>query len=809
MENWLKDIRYAFRFLKRNPTFTLIVTCTLALGIGANTAIFSIINAVLLKPLPFKSPDRLVMIWETLVKAGIDHVPASAPNYFDWKEQSRSFEDMAAIFAMPEYGFNLAINGVAERMPGGQASASLLPTLGVQPLLGRNFLPEEDKPGAAPVILLSVGLWKRRFGSDPTVIGKSILVDSAPHTVVGVLPTEIQSLANVDIWVPTALNRSAPRGDHIVGVIARLKPGVSISKGQAEMETIARQIAQQTGVNSDQWGILVEPVGKFFTAQIAPALVMLQVSVGLLLLIACANVASLLLARAISRKQEIAIRLALGANRFRLIRQLLTESLVLAMFGGLLGLLLAGWGIGALRAVLPDIIPRLKSMSIDTNVLFFTLGISLLTGILFGLVPAWKATRYSLAQELRAGADKLAGSVSGQRTRSMLLAAEIALTLILAIGAGLLVKSFWRLMSVPTGFRSDQLLTMGLNLPRNKYKTSQQQRDFMRTLLSRLERLPGAKSAAAISLLPMRTNLIMPRNNVAGFVAEGRPQPKPGEEPKADYRLVSPNYFDTMSIPVLQGRGFTEFDTPERPRVVLVNQTLVRRHFPNENPIGQRLRFMPIDSEPCEIVGVVGDSRLNGLANPVEETVYISYEQQQRLVMSVVVRTAMAPAALANSVRKEMLAIDPELPVSDLRPMDRVISDSLLPQRLAMAMVTIFACIALLLGIVGIYGLTALLVNQRTREIGIRMALGARPSDVLWLILRRGFIIVTAGLSLGIFGAWILTRGMAGLLYGVSSSDPIVFIAVPLLLAASASLASYLPARRATRIDPMSALRYE
>jgi putative ABC transport system permease protein len=809
MENWLKDIRYAFRFLKRNPSFTLIVTCTLALGIGANTAIFSIINAVLLKPLPFKDPNRLVMIWETFNKGGFDHVPASAPNFFDWKEQSQSFEDMAAVFAMPEYGFNLAINGVAERVPGGRASASLLPVLGMRPLLGRNFLPEEDKPGAAPVMLLSEGVWKRRFGSDPAVIGKPVLVDSIPHTVVGVMPTEIQSLGPIDIWVPTALNRNAPRGDHIVGVLARLKPGVSIAKGQAEMETIARRIVRQMGLSFDEWGILVEPMGKFYTAQIAPALIMLQVSVGLLLLIACANVASLLLARAVSRKQEISIRLALGANRFRLIRQLLTESVVLAMFGGLLGLLLAGWGIGALRAVLPDIIPRLKSMSVDTNVLVFTLGISLLTGILFGLVPAWKATRHSLAQELRAGADKLAGSRSGQRTRSLLLAAEIALTLILAIGAGLLVKSFWQLMSIPMGFRGDQLLTMGLNLPENKYKTSQQQRDFMHTLLSRLERLPGAKSAAAISLLPMRTSFIMTRNNVAAFVVEGHPALRTGQEPNADYRFVSSNYFDTMSIPVVQGRGFTEFDTPEHPRAVVVNQTMVRRHFPNENPIGKRLRFMPLTSEPYEIVGVVGDVRLNGLANPVEEAIYLSYEQQQRLVMSVVVRTATDPAGLASLVRKEILAIDPELPVSDLRPMDRVISDSLLPQRLAMAMVSIFACIALLLGMVGIYGLTALLVNQRTREIGIRMALGARPSNVLRLILRRGLIVTAAGLSLGIMGSWILTRGMAGLLYGVSATDPWVFIAVSLLLAASACLASYLPARRATRIDPMNALRYE
>lgn len=491
--------------------------------------------------------------------------------------------------------------------------------------------------------LISHGLWKRRLGSDPAAIGKKILIDSKPHTVVGVLPPEMQSLGPIDIWVPTALDRNSPRGDHIVGVMARLKPGVSLISAQAEMEVLVRRITEKSQLSGDVLGVRVIPIARFYTGPIAPALVLLQLAVGLLLLIACANVASLLMARAVNRKQEISLRLALGANRLRLIRQLLTESVLLGLLGGGLGLLLAGWGISALRSVLPDIIPRLKSMSIDLNVMIFTTSLSLLTGLLFGLVPAWKAARLNLADQLKAGADKLAGNISGQRSRSLLLVAEIAMTLVLSISAGLLVKSFWKLLTVPPGFRPDHLLTMTLNLPDSKYRDPIRCREFMQSLLHRLETLPGAQSAAAVSVLPMRGSFMNMRINVAAFAIEGHPKATAGREPNADYRFVTPGYFETMGIPVLQGRGFTEMDGPVRPRVIMINQAMARLHFPAENPIGKKVRFMPVTSDPYEIVGVAGDVHLGSLAAAVEPAVYLSFPQQPRLTMSITIRSLGIP----------------------------------------------------------------------------------------------------------------------------------------------------------------------
>ncbi len=809
MESVVQDIRYGFRFLKNNPLYSLAIVLTLAVGIGANSGIFSIVNAVLLRPLPFKEPERIVLVWESFPKLGFDQVPASAPNYFDWKEQNRSFEDLAAAFNMPEYGFNLSIGGEAIRVPGGKASANLLSVLGLNPILGRSFLPEEDQPGGAPVALISSRLWKDRLGSDPGAAGRKILIDSVPHTVVGVLPPDMQALGSVDIWVPTALNRNSPRGDHIVGVIGRLKPGVGIHTAQSELEVVERRLATEMGMAPDLVGINLTPIARFYTGPIAPVLLLLQGAVALLLLVACANVAGLVLARAVNRTQEISIRMALGAGRARVIRQLLTESILLAIAGGGVGLLIANWGIRLLRAVLPDLIPRMKSMSIDNNVLIFTLVVSLLTGVFFGLVPAWKSGRQDLAAQLSSGTTRLTGSVSGQRTRSLLLVAEIAVTLILAITAGLLVKSFWKLITVPAGFQGDHLLTLGLNLPESKYKDPSSQRAFMQNLRRRLESLPGVRSAAAISLLPLRGNFLMKRSNVAAFVVEGHPAARPGEEPNADYRFVTANYFETMGIPLLQGRYFSETDTPDRPRVVLINEMMARKHFPNENPLGRKLRFMPVTSEPYEIAGVVGDVHLGSLAEPVDPAVYLPYDQQPRLVMSVVMRTSMSPTSLASAARRGILELDAELPVSDLQSMESVMSDSLLPQRLAMTLVTAFAFFALALGILGIYGLTTMLVNQRTREIGIRMALGAEPTGVLRLILARGTVISLIGTGLGLAGALALTKGMGSLLYGVTARDPWIFAGTAFLMIGSALTAAFVPAVRAARINPCSALRYQ
>jgi putative ABC transport system permease protein len=809
MDTVVQDIRYSFRFLKNNAFYALVIVLTLAVGIGANSGIFSIVNAVLLRPLPFKEPERIVLVWESFPKLGFTQVPASAPNYFDWKEQNHSFEDLAAAFNMPEYGFNLVIGGEAVRVPGGKASANLLSVLGLNPILGRAFLPEEDRPGGAPVALISSRLWKDRLGSDPGAAGRKILIDSMPHTVVGVLPPDMQALGNVDVWVPTALNRNAPRGDHIVGVIGRLKPEAGIQAAQSELEIIERRLASEMGMAPDLVGINLTPIARFYTGPIAPVLLLLQGAVALLLLAACANVAGLVLARAVNRTQEISVRMALGAGRGRVVRQLLTESVLLALAGGGVGLLVAGWAIRVLRAVLPDLIPRMKSMSIDSNVLIFTLLVSLLTGVVFGLVPAWKSGRQDLSAQLSSGAGRTTGSVSGQRTRSSLLAAEIALTLVLAITAGLLVKSFWKLITVPAGFQADHLLTLGLNLPESRYKDPASQRSFMRNLLRRLEALPGVRSAAAISLLPLRGNFLMKRSNVAAFAVEGHPAARPGEEPNADYRFVTADYFETMRIPLLQGRYFGEADTPERPRVVLINATMARKHFPNENPIGRKVRFMPVTSDPYEIAGVVGDVHLGSLAEPVDPAFYLLYDQQPRLVMSVVMRTSTPPTSLAADARRGILSLDAELPVSDLQSMDSVMSGSLLPQRLAMAMMTAFAFFALVLGILGVYGLTTMLVNQRTRELGIRMALGASPADVLRLVLARGTAISLVGTALGLPGALALTRGMGNLLYGVTARDPWIFGGIAFLMMGATLTAALVPALRAARISPCSALRYQ
>jgi len=809
MGNLLKDIHFGLRMVRRNPGFATLVIFTLALGIGANSAIFSIVNAVMLRPLPFRDPDRVVFVFETLQKEGLDQGVASVPNFFDWKEQSQSFEDMGAAYYLPETGFNLTTGGQPERVSGGMASAGFFSVLSVKPVVGRFFLPEEDRRGGAPVAIISHGLWQRRFGSNPELIGKTVGVDAVPHTVVGVLPPEFDALGKIDLWVPRVLDRAEPRGDHNVGVVARLKPGVTIEQAQTEMGTITRRLEQQYPDTNKGWGARVIPISQVYTGPLAPALLVLEVAVGFLLLITCANVAGVLLARASARQKEIAIRVALGADRWRVVRQLLTESVVLALGGGLLGLMLAGWGVGSLRSQLPDYIPRLTSMDIDTRVLVFTLGVSLATGLLFGLVPAFKGSRGELAETLKEGGGKNAPGSGSQKTRSLLLVGEVALSLVLSIGAGLLAKSFMRLISVNPGFQADNLLTMTLALPEEKYREQHQRLAFFKALLEKVEGLPGVKSAAAVSILPLRSNFLNMRVNVGPFQIDGQPPAQLGQEPSADFRVVTRGFFEAMSIPLVSGRTFTEQDTKDKPQVILINETMARRYFPNQDPLGKRLSILPSTSAPREIVGVVKDVKLQSLSSQIEPGVFIPYSQDSWPRMNLVVRTLTDPAAMSAAIMQEVLAIDKDQPVANVQTMRRVISDSVMPQRLSMALLGAFAGLAMVLAVVGIYGLTAYSVSQRTREIGIRMALGAQQSDVLRMVLRKGMIIAMVGIGLGMLGAIVVTRGLSGLLYGVTATDPVVFGGVALLLLAAAVLASYVPARKATRVDPMEALRYE
>ncbi|HVN82549.1 MAG TPA: ABC transporter permease [Terriglobia bacterium] len=809
MDNLVKDFRYALRMLRRNPGFTALVVFTLALGIGANSAIFSIVNAVLLRPLPFHDPERVVFVWETLQREGIDQGVASIPNFFDWKEQSRSFEDMGAAFYLPETGFNLTMGGEPERVSGGMASAGFFAVLGVKPAVGRLFNPEEDRPGGAPVALISHGLWQRRFGSSPEFIGRTIGVDAVPRTLVGVLPPAFDAVGKIDLWVPRILSRSEPRGDHNVGVIARLRLGVSLQQAQSEMETIARRLEQQYPDTNKGWGVKVVPMAQVYSGPIAPALLVLEVAVGFLLLITCANVAGVLLARASARQKEIAIRVALGADRWRVVRQLLTESVVLALAGGLLGLLLAGWGIGSLRSQLPDYIPRLTSMDIDLRVTVFTIGVSLATGLLFGVVPAFKASRGELAETLKEGGGKNAPGSGSQKTRSLLLVGEVALSLVLSIGAGLLTKSFIRLAGVNPGFQADNLLTMTLALPGEKYPEEHQRLAFYRTLLEKVKELPGVKSAAAVSILPLRSNFLNMRVNVGPFQIEGLPPAQPGHEPSADFRIVTRDFFESMSIPLVSGRSFSEQDTRDKPLVILVNETMARRYFSGQDPIGKRLSTLPATSAPREIVGVVKDVRLQALGSQVQPGIFLPHSQEPWPRMNLVVRTLTDPVALSTAIRQEVLAIDKEQPVANVQTMRQVISDSVMPQRLSMALLSAFAMLALVLAIVGIYGLTAYSVSQRTREIGIRMALGAQPANVLQMVIRKGVFITLLGIGIGIVGALAVTRGLSGLLYGVTTSDPVVFAGIAILLTIASVLACFLPARKAVRVDPMEALRYE
>ena len=805
LEELRQDLRYGARRLVKNPGFTVVAVITLALGIGANTAIFSVVNTVLLQPLPYKDSDRLMMVWEENTRQGFPRNSLSAANYIDWRDQNQVFEGTAVL---AHQSFNLTGAGEPERIDGRRVSTSLFGVLGVEPQLGRAFLPEEDQAGSNRVVIISHGLWQRRFGSDTSIIGKPLALNGESYTVVGVMPPHFQFPSReVDMWVPIAFNarEAANRGRHYLESVARLKPGITLEQARADMNDIATKLQQQYPDTNTGIGAVVIPLHEQVVGDIKPALLVLLGAVGLVLLIACVNVANLLLARAAAREKEIAIRLALGGRRFRLVRQFMTESVLMAAIGGVVGLLLAMSGVNLLRAFIPENISQVKAVTIDARVLGFTLLASLLTGIIFGLVPATHASKFDLNEPLKEGGrDSSAGS-RGNRIRGLLVIAEVAVSLVILIGAGLLIKSFVRLNKVDPGFQAKNLLTMQVVLPQSKYSEPRVRSAFYTELLKRIESLPGVESAAVTNYVPL-----LMQGDTVGITIEGRPDPGPGQVLDVVTRVISLHYFNALGIEVLQGREFTEQDKAND--VVIINETMARRLWPAEDPIGKRIKVGSFNtSNPwMTIIGMVKDVRQFELTAEPRLQMYLPYEQIPSFPpYHLAVRTNVEPLSVATAVRRTVWDIDKDQPVSNIRTMENVVSESVSRQRFSTLLLGLFAAVALVLAAVGIYGVISYSVAQRTREIGIRMALGAQSRDVLKQVIGQGVKLALAGVVVGMIGAFALTRLMRSLLFGVSVTDPLTFVGLSLLLIVVALVACWIPAQRATKVDPLLALRYE
>ncbi|HXG68897.1 MAG TPA: ABC transporter permease [Blastocatellia bacterium] len=815
METLFQDIRFGLRRLAKSPGFTVIALLSLALGIGANTAIFSLVNAVLLRPLPFHDPDRLVMVWEEASFAGFPRNTPAPANYADWKAQNQVFEDMAALTWRT---YNLTGDGEPEKVSAYAVTANFFPLLGVQPALGRTFLPEEDKPDAGKVAVLSYGLWQSRYGGEPGIIGRDILLNGEKHTVIGVMPAGFQFLESyIGLWVPAAFSQEelANRGSHYLTVVARMKPGVTLPQAQSDMEAIMQRIGRDFPNNTfaGKLGAVVLPLHEQLAGEVRRPLMVLLVAVGLVLLIACANIANLLLARAASRRKEIAVRTALGAGRTRIMRQLLTESVLLAGAGGLAGMLFASWSFAFLQSMIPADMVLSTSLKIDDRVLGYTLLISLLTGIIFGLAPAFQASKVDLNEALKQGGGRAISAADGNKLRGALVVTEIALALVLLVGAGLLMQTFFRLRQQYSGLRPEGVLTLRTQLPRNKYREHPRRVAFYDQVLERVKALPGVISAGYSTSVPLEW-----KGGTSGFVVEGRQLEQmlaQGLSYDANHRQVSADYLKTMGIPLRQGRYFDETDNAQSMPVAIINETMARQYWPDENPIGKRFKIGGPDEDIpwLTVVGVVGDVRQMGLDVPVKAEMYVPYQQGAQhpwyAPRDLVLRAAGDPKSLVAAVRSAVRAVDPEQPVSNIRTMDEILGEEAGPRRMGVILLAAFAGLALLLASLGIYGVLAYFVAQHTPEIGVRLALGASPRDILGLVLRRGMRLTLLGVSIGLAASFALTRLMASLLYGVSATDPATFAAVALLLAGVALLACYLPARRATKVDPMVALRYE
>jgi putative ABC transport system permease protein len=802
-----QDLRYALRTLAKNPAFTSIAIVAIALGIGANSVIFSAVDAVLLRPLPFKNPGQLVMIWENAAHMGFPKDTPSPANFLDWEKQATSFTGMAAI---TESSFNLTGVGEPERLDGRRVSANLFQLLGVPALLGRTFVPDDDKPGTH-VVLLSYSLWQRRFGSDPGIIGRAIALNGKSYTVIGVMPRSMQlpTAGNWknQVWVPIAFppEEAAQRGSHFLEVIARMKPGVTLKQAAAEMDTIAARLEQQYPDQNKRRGAVVVPLHEQVVGDIKPALLVLLGAVGFVLLIACANVANLLLARAAARQKEIALRLALGASRSRLVRQFLTESILLAIFGAGFGLLLAFGGIRILKTFIPAATAQVQTMHIDARVLLFTAVVAVLTGIAFGLAPAIQGSHLNLNDTLKEEGRDSSGSTKGHRARNLLVIGEVAISFVLLIGAGLLINSFVHLRNLNPGFCADHLLTMKVDLSDMKYPDRERRVAFFDEVIRRARALPGVQSAAVADNLPLTYN-----GNSTTVSVEGLPDPPPDQQLDVIFRAIGPGYFATMGIPMIHGRDFTDDDNARSKDVIIISEKTAQHFWPGQDPIGKRLKpgLGKKDSEWREVIGVVKDVRQNDLIAPPKMQMYFSYRQLSGLAPNaLVIRTNIEPMSLAATVRDAIWSIDKDQTVADIDTMDRIVAEAAARQRFSMLLLGLFAALALLLASVGIYGVMSYSVSQRTREIGIRIALGARRGDVLQITVKQGLKLIAAGMILGLVAAFLLTRALASLLYGISATDPITFVGISLALFLVAILASYIPALRATRVDPIAALR--
>ncbi|HXU39696.1 MAG TPA: ABC transporter permease [Blastocatellia bacterium] len=806
METLWQDLRFGTRVLTHAPGFSVVAVFALALGIGANTAMFSVVNSLLIRPLAYPDSGRLVKInnWESGANS---QSAVSPPGFADYRDQTHSFESVSAIY-LGNTALNFNEQGEPERLQGGRVSANFFTTLGVEPALGRAFLPEEEQPGRNRVVVLSYGLWRRAFGADRDLVGKDIRLNGQSFSVAGVMPRSFQWQSD-DLWTPLALSPESfahdQRGSEYLGVIARLKSDVTLQQAQAEMNIIADDIKEKNPdfyPRDEGWGVRVSLLQDEVVGGIRPALLILLGAVGFVLLIACANVANLLIARAASRQKEIAIRAALGAQRMQIIRQLLTESLLLALAGGGLGLLMAVWGLDLLVKLSGNNIPRAQEIAIDGRVLAFTLLVSILTAVLFGLLPAIQTSKADLQAVLKEGGRGSTGT--RQRTHGLLVVTDVALSLVLLIGAALLLKSFSRLQNVSPGFQARGLLTMKVSLPAFRYREPNQVRAFYEQTLEQIGVLPGVESAAAVSDLPLSGSV-----HSGSFNIENRPAP-PGEDgPHADLRSITPGYFQAMKIPLLEGRYFTDRDTREGLPVAIIDEALALRYFPGEDPLGKRLEFQPGKPIWREVVGVVGSIRHKGLDIDFHENLYYPHAQVSNSTMFVAVRTNSDPLSMVAAVRGAVKAVDKDQPVYKIMTMDQLLSDSLSQRRLSVMLMGVFAAAAMVLAAVGLYGVISYSVAQRTHEIGIRMALGASPSDIFKTTVGQGMLLTLAGLGLGLAGAFALTRVMAGLLFGVTATDPATFAAVTLLLAGVALGACFVPARRATKVDPMIALRYE